>query len=261
MKLLDHGYLKFVDKWGSDEAIIEAARLSTQKGFQGWGDPDRLICTNAGCLLHASPLAELGSKCEECGSPVRPNVGDEKLLKFLYDNKHATPFEFAGLVIEVQAPIMVFREWHRHRTQSYNEASARYAPLPPYDYVPTAERVLQGLKPTANKQAGAMNEGLTPEIADEWIIMLEQHYNDAENFYQWGLNRGIPKELARLGMPVGRYSRMRACCNLRNWLGFMTLRSSPNAQYEIRVFSDAVGKIIAETFPRTWKLFATGRKS
>jgi hypothetical protein len=93
-------YVQAIEGWGRDERIIEAARMSTGKGFQGWDT-------------------------------------DAKLLAFLYNNKHATPFEMAGLVIEVKAPIFVFREWHRHRTQSYNEMSARYIPLPDENYVPT----------------------------------------------------------------------------------------------------------------------------
>jgi len=99
MKVLDNGYVKHIESWGIGEAkepesaIIESARQSTQGSFRGWEK-------------------------------------DEKLLAYMFNNQHATPFEFCGMTIEVQAPIFVFREWHRHRTQSYNEMSARYAPLP-----------------------------------------------------------------------------------------------------------------------------------
>lgn len=101
IKVLDHGYVKHIESWGNGEAgtsfavarsvldprydfecgIIEAARQSTQGSFRGWET-------------------------------------DEKLLKYIFNNNHSTPFEFSGMVIEVQAPIFVFREWHRHRTQS-----------------------------------------------------------------------------------------------------------------------------------------------
>lgn len=76
-----------------------------------------------------------------------------------------------------------------------------------------------------------------------------------ENLYQEGLRAGVPKELARLVMPVGHYSRMRASANLRNWLAFLTLRMDPNAQWEIRQFANAVGSIVEKQFPRTWELF------
>ena len=227
--VLDHGYVRGVETWGSDEAIIEAARMSTNKGFVGWGPKDD-------------------------GSP-----GDEKLLRYLYEHKHNTPFEMAGLVIEVQAPIFVFREWHRHRTQSYNEMSARYTPLPDVNYVPTVERLMLNSK--YNKQAGVVRgaEELTEEKAEAFQRSLRSAYATQEALYQQALTAGVPKELARVHLPVGRYSRMRASANLRNWLAFLTLRQALDAQYEIRVFANAVGELIAETFPRTWELFNGSR--
>lgn len=183
-------------------------------------------------------------------------VGDEKLLRYLYENKHSTPFEFAGLTIEVSAPIFVFREWHRHRTQSYNEMSARYVPLPDVNYLPTLERCL--VVDGKNKQAGAAAGAkvLTHEDALLWLERLAELYAHAQDVYEFGIDIGIPKELARLPVPVARYSRMRATTDLRNWLAFLTLRMAPNAQWEIRQFANAVGKLIEEAFPRTWELFA-----
>lgn len=249
--ILDHGYLALVESWGSDERIVEAARMSTSKGFQGWGD----MCQN--CYQWTTKAAPTCPACK--GKGYIP--GDEKLLKYLWDNRHATPFEMAGLVVEVQAPIMVFREWHRHRTQSYNEMSARYTPLPDVNYLPTAERCL--FVNGANRQANAVKgaDELTHESALEWLAELTECYAHAERVYQSGLRRGIPKELARLPVSVGRYSRMRASANLRNWLAFLTLRSDcvPEggaAQWEIRQFANAVGSLIEKAFPRTYELFA-----
>lgn len=224
MKILDHGYVRFVEAWGygdakiSEAGIIEAARQSTQGTFRGW-------------------------------------ESDFKLLKFLQDNKHDSPFEFAGMIIEVQAPIFVFREWHRHRTQSYNEMSARYEPVPDFNYVPSYERLL--LKQKGNKQAGAANgaQELTQENAVKWRDQLEKAYAHSELVYQAGLSLGVPKEIARSIMPVGRYSRMRASANLRNWIAFLTLRQDPAAQWEIRQYADAVASIMAEQFPKTYGLF------
>src|SRR4029078_11798877 len=98
-----------------------------------------------------------GSLCKPCGgSGKRINTpGDEKLLRTLWEHKHATPFEMAGMVVEVQAPIFVFREWHRHRTQSYNEMSARYTPLANLNYMPSLERLLMNAG-GSNKQAGTV---------------------------------------------------------------------------------------------------------
>lgn len=219
--VLDSGYVALVEAWGSDEGIIEAARMSTGKGFEGWDK-------------------------------------DEKFLAYLYNNKHSTPFEMAGMIIEVKAPLFVFREWHRHRTQSYNEMSARYIPLPDENYMPTTERLMLGANTaTTNKQAQTVGQHqLTDEYAQFWNKKLAALYKQAQEVYNLGLVMGVPKELARLPVPVARYSRMRASANLRNWLAFLTLRKAPAAQWEIRQYADAVGDLIAERFPHTWALFA-----
>lgn len=247
MKVLDHGYLKLIETWGSDERVIEAARMSTDKGFLGWGPrEDQHSCIRGGQDLSPS------DPCAAC----LQGPGDEKLLRFLSENRHDTPFEFGGLVIEVQAPIFVFREWHRHRTQSYNEMSARYTPLPDVNYVPSVERLLMNSK--TNKQAGTIKGAavLTEAEAEGFRAILENVYGLAEQVYQHALESGVPKELARIHLPVGRYSRMRAAANLRNWLAFLTLREAPNAQWEIRQYAHAVSALIREAFPRTHGLYA-----
>lgn len=232
--VLDHGYVQFIEAWGVgtegdmgedpdhwdyEVGIIEAARQSTQGNFRGWEK-------------------------------------DIKLLTYLYQNQHSTPFEFAGMVIEVQAPLFVFREWHRHRTQSYNEMSARYSPLPDLNYVPTVERLLK--KNDANKQAGAIKGSaeLDEVGARAFQRKLRAVYAEDERHYQDALTDGVPKELARVLLPVGRYSKMRASANLRNWLAFMTLRCAPGAQEEIRVYADAIANIVGEVFPHTFHLWA-----
>lgn len=228
IEVLDHGRAELVESWGSDERIVESARMSTGGGFVSWDSYE--------------------------GHPK----GDAGLLSYLYKNKHATPFEMAGLTIEVQAPIFVFRQWHRHRTQSYNEMSARYTPLPDECFVPSVDRciVVNG----SNKQARGSVER-TPSHAEviAWLESLQESYRFARDVYMNGLDIGIPKELARLPVSVANYSQMRASANLRNWLAFLTLRSDPHAQEEIRVYADAVGEMIAKNFPRTWALFVEGK--
>lgn len=250
INILDQGYVSLVEGWGSDESIIEAARMSTGKGFNGWG---RQPCKS--CVPALGQLIE--STCLVCqGEGV---AGDEKLLAYLYNNKHSTPFEMGGMTIEVKAPIFVFREWMRHRTQSYNEMSARYIPLPDENYVPTFERLmLASNTSTTNKQAQGNGKSLQEHEAIEWRDELEELYDHAQRVYEKGIALGIPKELARLPVPVARYSRMRASANLRNWLGFLMLRQAPAAQWEIREYANAVGQIIADRFPRTWDLFLKG---
>lgn len=240
IKLDQHGYVKFIEAWGTGEAgvcndaapakdfsdyecgIIEAARQSTQACFRGWNE-------------------------------------DQRLLEFLYNNhpKHTGPFEFAGMTIEIQAPIFVFREWHRHRTQSYNEMSARYAPLPDLYFMPVLDDVMQRAHAdTKNRQAKGMpGTDLSESNAKLWLEMVDVFFTQAEQIYDFALTAGVPKELARITMPVGHYSRMRATGNLLNWIRFLTLRMDPSAQAEIRRYAHVVGSIIAQHFPRTWSQF------
>ncbi len=134
--------------------------------------------------------------------------------------------------------------------------SARYTPLPDVNYIPTVERLMINAG-TTNKQAGTVSGAaeLTAENAELFRENLVEMYRGQEQLYQEALKRGVPKELARVHLPVGRYSRMRASANLRNWLGFLTLRADKAAQYEIRQYANAVGDLISPSFPRTWALF------
>lgn len=256
--VLDHGYVELIETWGSDERIIEAARMSTDKGFKGWGGEPQ--CTHCGGTIPTTDCPALGFSCVMTG---KGPPGDEKLLRYLYEHKHMTPFEMAGLTIEVQAPIFVFREWHRHRVPfGYNELSARYTPMPDVNYMPDVGVIVERMvNAGSNKQAQAVNHNTVSAsselwaLIEDWLKAVNAAYAGLELTYQTGLAMGIPKELARIVVPVGRYSRMRATGNLRGWLAFLTLRMDKNAQWEIRQYANAVGDIIAEKFPRTWQLF------
>jgi thymidylate synthase (FAD) len=279
-KLLDHGYLELVETWGSDERIVEAARMSTGKGFLGWEaglcpicegskmqqvnteiwdvEPEIVFLSDGHLEMTegVSQLQLVPTPCFACeGKGTIP--GDKKLLGRLWAFKHATPFEMAGMGIECQAPIMVFREWHRSRTQSYNEMSARYTPLPDLNYVPSVERLLINSK--TNKQAGVIKgaDELDEAGALKYQQSLKAMWHVQQRFYLKALKMGVPKELARTHLGVGRYSRMRAQAVLRNWLAFLTLRMDMGAQWEIRQYANAVGELIAQKFPKTWELFTS----
>ncbi len=257
--ILDHGYLELVESWGSDERIIEAARMSTGKGFLGWEPGPCPTCSGVGAVDNPAGGHDDLRVCHDCEGKGTI-AGDKNLLRRLWTLKHATPFEMPGATFEVQAPIFVFREWHRHRVPfGYSEMSARYTPLPDVNYVPSVERLLLG-SDGKNKQAGTIKgaEVMTKEFAHQFRMALEAMYRDQQILYRWMLDHGVPKELARVHLPVGRYSRMRATGNLRGWLAFLTLRMAEGAQWEIRQYANAVGAVIAELFPRTWTLFAEG---
>jgi thymidylate synthase (FAD) len=158
-----------------------------------------------------------------------------------------------GLTIEVQAPIFVFREWHRHRTQSYNELSARYTELPNLFYIPDNERLMAAKQSKKNKQGS--EDGFTLDEAENLANTLLTHMAYCRTLYESLLIAGVSREVARIVIPIAQYSRMRASANLRNWLAFLTLRMDPAAQYEIRAYANVVGDLIKQEFPRVWGLF------
>lgn len=145
-----------------------------------------------------------------------------------------------------------------HRTQSYNEMSSRYVKLPNDNYVPTAENIyergIKALSSKNNQARGTTDRAPSHEEIDAWLKDLVDAYDASERVYVRGLEIGIPKEIARIGVPVARFSVMRASANLLNWMKFIQLRSAPNAQEEIRVYSDALYAILKTYFPRTFEL-------
>lgn len=259
----DPGTVTFIESWGSDERIIEAARMSTGKGFLGWGPFPCTDCASTGRLMSERRLG-IVNPCPKCkGRGELP--GDEKLLRYLWEHKHTTPFEMAGAVYEVSAPIMTFRQWFTHRTQSRNEHSARYGPLPELDYLPTVERCLtdggrnkQAQPATTTEAADALHRRVTVQA---WLGMLDQLYRDAQRCYDYALEGGIPKELARLSLTVGRFSKMRVSANLLNWTKFLALRDDDHAQWEIHQVAHQITVDLSARFPRTMQLFEEGRRA
>ncbi len=257
-KVLDHGYVKFIDSMGSDEAIVEAARMSTGRNFISWEKYKR--CRRCDEVVVAPDLPHF-----KCGG-IRGGDqgehdwldferGDLGFLEFMYSNKHSTPFEFCELHIEVQAPLMVFREWHRHRTASYSEFSARYAQMPNIHYIPELERIVKQSK--KHKQSGG-DEKFPEDQANQIRAEMERQQIELYDTYDAWIQNGVANEIARGNTPVSRYSKMRAKTDLRNWLGFLILRKQSKhskPQWEIAQFADVVGNIVQTLYPRTYALF------
>jgi len=255
IKVLDHGYVKLVDYMGSDEAIVEAARMSTGRGFVSWDAYKR--------CKRCDQVEFEPSETTLCATDVDVTQGrllhtwrdfprgDLGLLETMYKNKHSTPFEFGELHIEVQAPLMVFREWHRHRTQAYSEFSARYSQMPDLHYLPSEERIQK--QSTINLQGSG--ESFDVEYAGVVVSDLRHEQQLVYDHYNRLVEEGVAKEVARLNTPVSRYSKMRAKTDLRNWLGFLLLRMAPNAQWEIRQYANAVAEMVKVIWPRTYGLF------
>ena len=246
-KVLDHGYVKLIGWMGTDETIIESARMSTGKGFIGW-EPMGKVCKHCG---KQEAVCTLGTCLGGGQHEPEEHKGDAKLLEFMWKNGHSTPFEFCELTVEVQAPIFVFREWHRHRTQAYSEFSARYSQMPNLHYLPEESRI--------QKQGISNRQGSEAEVHPDALEILRRLENEQDDVYghyrELVEDEGVAKEIARLNTPVSRYSKMRAKTDLRNWLGFLALRMAPNAQFEIRQYANAVAEIVKELWPRTWVLF------
>lgn len=226
--VLNHGFVRLVDSMGSDLSIVRNARVSYDAEWRTGEDAGK----------------------------------DEKLIGYLMRNGHNTPFEAGTLTFDIKAPIFVFRQWHRHRTQSYNELSARYRPLPEEWYVPDPWVI--GTQSSDNKQ---MRHVLTQ---DEWMktysdderndhadtaLAIDEMNKAAFNLYDTLLECGTPRELARSVLPVGMYSHMFATANLHNWFRFLRERLHPHAQYEIRVYAKVILEMIEEKFPIATKYF------
>ena len=215
MKILDHGLIRLDDHMGNDLTIVRKARMSRDAAWRAGLDK---------------------------GS-------DDRLIGYLYRNKHTTPFESVVFTFEVKAPIFVFRQWQRHRTQGYSEASARYTELPEIFYVPKAEHIATQSK--SNKQARDISDSTT-EQAQQNVRnsrRIDRHCAAAFREYRILLEDGVPRELARSVLPMATYSHMFATVNLHNLFGFLRERLAPGAQYEIRVYADAMLKLITPIVP------------
>jgi thymidylate synthase (FAD) len=168
---------------------------------------------------------------------------DHRLIRYLWRHKHTSPFEAVTLTFEVKAPIFVFRQWHRHRTWSYNELSARYKELPEEYYVPRPENI--GIQSKDNKQGrdtSTPRDMLVPSMIDASCTAVFEVYRSL-------LAQDVPRELARSVLPVATYSHMFATVNLLNLFRFLTLRCDKHAQYEIREYANALKTLAKDVAP------------
>lgn len=209
--LLDHGFVRLIDHMGSDLSIVRNARVSYDAEWRAGEDE---------------------------GS-------DTRLVNYLMKNGHNTPFESATMTFEVKAPIFVFRQWHRHRTQSYNELSARYRPLPEEFYIPEASTIGHQAT-THNKQVRELGDHPQAPFIQN---LMRKTNEQAFEVYRVLLAEGVPREIARSVLPLGTYSHMFATMNLHNFFRFVSERLHPHAQYEIRVYAQAMLDLARPLFP------------
>lgn len=165
---------------------------------------------------------------------------DKKLIQFLANHDHTSPFEHNQLSFRVKCPIFVARQWMRHRMNSYNEISYRYVKSSLEFYVPSQWRA----QDTHNKQSSIApfeNE----HLKQEYIKTLAQCVKSYEHL----LEQGVCRELARGLLPVCTYTEFIFTCNLHSLVNFIKLRSHAGAQSEIRKYADGMLALALPSFP------------
>ncbi len=230
IKVLDHGFVRLIDWMGSDERIVEAARISYK-------------------------------------SPSKGADQDKKLLAYLYKNRHTSPFEMCKVTLNIKMPIFVMRQYVRHRMQNLNEVSARYTELPNEFYIPTSWRK-QDVKNKQGSiceddwnpilytlyDVGGIGGG-GPPIDMTATDLLRGHCEQSYKVYQQLLDSGIAREMARMVLPVNIYTEIYACWDLKNLLHFITLREDSHAQAELQEYGKVIKTILNDLFPSTMEAY------
>jgi thymidylate synthase (FAD) len=221
--VLDHGIVRLVDYMGDDAAIVQAARVSY-------------------------------------GAGTRAVSNDEGLIRYLMRHWHSTPFEMCEAKFHIKLPVFVARQWIRHRTANVNEVSARYSILDREFYIPEAGNL--AAQSTVNNQGrGAVLQG---DEAARVLALLKEDAARAYDHYEAMLSQdgqqGLARELARMNLPMNIYTQWYWKTDLHNLFHFLRLRADPHAQYEIRVYAEAMGAIVADWVPLAWGAFRDYRQ-
>lgn len=229
--ILDHGFIRVIDYMGDDNAIVQAARVSYGKG-------------------------------------TKKVTEDQGLINYLMRHRHSTPFEMCEIKFHVKLPIFIARQWIRHRTANVNEYSARYSIMDKEFYIPTPENL--AFQSTSNRQG--RGDVVSPEKANKILNLLRDDALRAYDHYQDLLNHdnegniinpdedGLARELARMNLPVNYYTQWYWKVDLHNLMHFLSLRADAHAQYEIRVYAEAMLDVLKKWVPMTYEAFMNYRK-
>ncbi|MCU0801768.1 MAG: FAD-dependent thymidylate synthase [Rhodobacteraceae bacterium] len=216
--VLDHGFIRVIDYMGDDSAIVQAARVSY-------------------------------------GAGTKHVQNDEGLIRYLMRHWHSTPFEMCEIKLHVKLPVFVARQWIRHRTANVNEYSARYSILDREFYIPAPEHL--AAQSTVNNQG--RGEVLQGEEAARVLDMLKRDANTAYDHYEAMLSQdgqqGLARELARMNLPANIYTQWYWKVDLHNLFHFLRLRADPHAQYEIRVYAEAIAACVRDWVPLAYAAF------
>ncbi|GGB05933.1 FAD-dependent thymidylate synthase [Allosediminivita pacifica] len=216
--VLDHGFVRVIDYMGDDSAITQAARVSYGRGTKSVSN-------------------------------------DEGLIRYLMRHWHSTPFEMCEIKLHVKLPVFVARQWIRHRTANVNEYSARYSILDREFYIPAPDS-LAAQSTTNNQGRGDVLEGAEAQrVLDILRDDSMRAYDHYEEMISQDGQQGLARELARMNLPANIYTQWYWKVDLHNLLHFLRLRADAHAQYEIRVYAEAIAKLVADWVPATYKAF------
>ncbi|MCZ8148732.1 MAG: FAD-dependent thymidylate synthase [Roseomonas sp.] len=220
LPVLDHGFVRVVDYMGDDAAIVQAARVSYGRGTRAANE-------------------------------------DRGLIRYLMRHRHSTPFEMCEIKFHVKLPIFVARQWIRHRTANVNEYSARYSILDREFYIPAPEQL--AAQSAVNRQGrGSVLEGAEAarvlDLLREDATRNYDHYLEMLNEDEAGKpldpeRAGLARELARMNLTLNAYTQWYWKTDLHNLFHFLSLRADAHAQYEIRVYAEAMMEAVEAWVP------------
>ena len=188
------------------------------------------------------------------GGTSKGEERDKMLIKYLMENKHLSPFEHCYFQFHIKCPIFVARQWMRHRIASYNEISARYTEVKDEFYFPKAFRI----QDMSNRQGSIESDKLDNEALSK---IYEEAIEHSYQAYQKLLKAGVAREMARCLLPVAQYTQFYWTINLRSLLNFISLRADSHAQYEIRVYANAIKEIVKQKMPWSFAAFEALEKN
>lgn len=175
---------------------------------------------------------------------------DTGLIRYLMRNMHTSPFEMVEFKFHVKLPIFVARQWIRHRTANVNEYSGRYSEMPDEFYLPQSDQVRSQ---SSNNKQGRSDDALSE--AGNIIKMMESTQKHLYSEYSELLDKGLAREIARINLPLSNYTEWYWKIDLHNLFHFLRLRLDSHAQYEIRVYGEAIAAIIRQIVPIAYQAF------
>ena len=235
VKVLDKGHVDYVDHMGTDLTVCNAARVSFNNESE-WGLDFDAIERLKSCPYNKDDVRMLKDK-------------DVKLIKYLAKHNHWTPFAHPQITLRIKAPISIRTQFFKHKQGfTENEISRRYVSFEPDFYLP-----MWRTKPTDGAKQGS-EDFITEETRTNlYDAIYKESYETALHVYNTLIEKGVAPEQARFILPQGMYTEWYWTGSLAAYARFYKQRKDDHAQWEIREYAKAVGKIIEPYFPVSWK--------